>query len=414
MSGVAGLRGTGDWGTDERPKDFRESILFYNPNGTAPIFALTGKAGKKVVTDPQFFWWSEPNTLWRSTTNLSGGTLAATDTTFTIAAADPTSTTPGTPWAAATHLKQGDLILIEGTADSATFNNEVVQVQTVLSDTQFTVTRGVGGTTAGTIADLTGLLLIGSAFPEGTGAPRAVSRNPIKYTNFTQIFKDTYELTGTTTETFARTGNAWSNDKKRKMFDHARAIEMAILFGRPAESVGSNGKPMRFMGGIRNFLPATNTTVFTPPVTIEQFLDAVEPVFNFDTEGGDTRLAFLGNKAIVELNKIVKNSTNVRVTWDQQIKIFGMDFVEMIMPRGRVLLRSHPLLSLEPIYQKSGVFIDFASFKYVAMKGRDTLVKDDVQLKDEDVRRGFIQTEASLLVDRGGLTCAWLGNISAT
>lgn len=25
---VAGLRGTGDWGTDERPKNFREMILW--------------------------------------------------------------------------------------------------------------------------------------------------------------------------------------------------------------------------------------------------------------------------------------------------------------------------------------------------------------------------------------------------
>jgi len=415
MSGVAGLRGTGDWGTDERPKDFRESILFYNPNGTAPIFALTGKAGKKTVTDPQFFWWSEPNTLWRGVTSLGGGSLAPTDTTVTIASADPTTATPGALWSTATHLKQGDVLLVEGAADAATFTNEAIQVQTVLSDTQFTVTRGIGGTTAATIADATGLLLIGSAFAEGTGAPPAVARNPIKYTNFTQIFKDTYELTGTVTETFARTGNAWSNDKKRKMFDHARAIEMSILFGRPSESVGTNGKPIRTMGGIRNFLPSTNISVPAPgPWTVEQFLDAIEPVFNFDTEGGDTRIGFFGNKAIVELNKILKNSMNIRVTWDQQIKIFGMDFVEMIMPRGRLLLRSHPLFSLEPIYLKSGVVIDFASFKYVAMKGRDTLVKDDVQLKDEDVRRGFIQTECSLMVDRGGLTCAWLGNISAT
>jgi len=384
MSGVAGLRGTGDWGTDERPKDFRESILFYNPNGTAPIFALTGKAGKKTVTDPQFFWWSEPNTLWRGVTALGGGTLAPTDTTFTIASADPTTSTPSALWSTATHLKQGDVLLVEGAADAVTFTNEAVQVQTVLSDTQFTVTRGIGGTTPGTIADVTGLLLIGSAFPEGTGAPPAVARNPIKYTNYTQIFKDTYELTGTVTETFARTGNAWSNDKKRKMFDHARAVEMSILFGRPSETVGQNGKPLRTMGGIRNFLPATNISVPAPgPWTVEQFLDAIEPVFNFDTEGGDTRIGFFGNKAIVELNKILKNSTNIRVTWEHQIKIFGMDFVEMIMPRGRILLRSHPLFSLEPIYQKSGVVIDFASFKYVAMKGRDTLVKDDVQLKED-------------------------------
>jgi hypothetical protein len=40
MSGIAGLRGTGDFGTDERPKGFREGILFFNPNGEAPIFAL--------------------------------------------------------------------------------------------------------------------------------------------------------------------------------------------------------------------------------------------------------------------------------------------------------------------------------------------------------------------------------------
>ena len=99
MSGIAGLRGTGDWGTDERPKDFRESILFYNPNGTAPIFALTGKAGKKTVTDPQFFWWSEPNTLWHTTVN---GALLSSDTTMTINTSDPTNTTPGALWSTAT------------------------------------------------------------------------------------------------------------------------------------------------------------------------------------------------------------------------------------------------------------------------------------------------------------------------
>ena len=38
MFGIAGLRGTGDWGLDERPKSFREGILRFNPNGTAPIF----------------------------------------------------------------------------------------------------------------------------------------------------------------------------------------------------------------------------------------------------------------------------------------------------------------------------------------------------------------------------------------
>ena len=50
---------------NERPKNFRESILFFQPNGTAPIFALTGKAGKKTVDDPEFSWWNEGQVLVR-------------------------------------------------------------------------------------------------------------------------------------------------------------------------------------------------------------------------------------------------------------------------------------------------------------------------------------------------------------
>ena len=50
MAAVAGLRGTGDFGTDERPKDFREMILFLNPNGDTPIFGLTSKAKKRIVS----------------------------------------------------------------------------------------------------------------------------------------------------------------------------------------------------------------------------------------------------------------------------------------------------------------------------------------------------------------------------
>ncbi len=56
MAAVAGLRGTGDWGTDERPKNFREMILWRNPNGTAPIFALMARVQKESVNDPEFSW----------------------------------------------------------------------------------------------------------------------------------------------------------------------------------------------------------------------------------------------------------------------------------------------------------------------------------------------------------------------
>lgn len=410
MAAVAGLRGTGDWGTDERPKNFREGILRFNPNGTAPIFALSSKAGKRTTDDPEFAWWAEGNVLIRLQIN---GALAAADTNIIVDSVDPTSTTLGANLGVATHLKNGDILLVEPLADSATFNHEIIRVQEVQNETNFTVQRGVGGTTAASIADNQFLTVISSAYAEGTGVPPAVSRNPIKYSNFIQIFKDTYELTGTADNTKTRTNNNYSEDKKRKMYKHSSDIEWSMLFGRAAETTGENGKPLRYMGGIRSFIPTTNVTVFGAATTPSSFLDAIAPVFDFDTGAGDQRIVFAGNQALIELSKIFANEVLFNV--NNVVKTYGMDFQEFVMPNGKIMLRSHPLLSRHALYRKSAFILDFDAIKFVTQKGRpEGKASDDVQAKDEDVRRGFWQSDASMEVDYGGLTCAYLGNISAT
>ena len=411
MSGIAGLRGTGDWGTDERPKNFREGILRFNPNGTAPIFALSSKAGKKNVNDPEFAWWSEGNVLTRLQVN---GAVSSTDTLIAVDSADPTASTMSANLGTATNLKPGDLLLKEPVADAATYNHEILEVDTVISDLQFTAKRGAGGTTAAAIADNDFLTLIGSAYAEGTGIPRAVSRNPLKNFNYVQIFKDTYELTGTADKTETRTNNNYSEDKKRKMFKHSQDIEWSMLFGTRSETTGDNGKPKRTMGGLRTFIPAANTTIFASAVTPATLLDAVAPAFNFATSGaGDSRMVFAGNQALIELSKAFSNEAVYTV--NNTMKVYGMDFQEFILPNGRVLMKSHPLLSLHGLYKFSAFVVDFASLKYVTMTGRpDGRAKDDVQAEDEDVRRGFWQTDGSEMVDFGGLSMAYLGNIRAT
>src|SRR5262245_20900375 len=150
MSGIAGLRGTGDFGTDERPKSFREGILKFNPNGESPIFALTAKAGKFTIKDPEFAWWHEGNNLIRLQVN---GAHAAGDTTINVNSADPTTGTLGANYGTATHLKPGDLLFVEPAADAAAFTQEVIMVTNVVSDAQFQALRGAAGTTAGAIAN---------------------------------------------------------------------------------------------------------------------------------------------------------------------------------------------------------------------------------------------------------------------
>lgn len=409
MAAVAGLRGTGDWGADERPKNFREMILWRNPNGTAPMFAFMARVQKESTDDPEFSWWDEPNELVRLTVN---GALGTGDTIVAVDSVDPSASAPKTHWGVASHLVPGDLLLVEPAADNATFNHEVIQVVSVISDTQFTVKRGASGTTAAVIANDASLLKIGSAYAEGTASPKAASRNPIKYFNYTQIFKTAYELTGTAEQTRTRTGDPLQNDKRRKAFDHSRDIELALLFGQRSETTGANGKPVRTMNGLRK--QVGNVTVFSSAVTISTLLNAVSPVFDFDSAAGNSRVAFAGNTALNEINKVIQTDANSQIQWGGKIKQFGMDLRELVFPQGSLFIRTHPLLSRHALYQKSMFLIDFSTIRWRPMKARDTKFMDNIQAKDEDVRKGQWMTEGGLEVQGGGLTSAYLGNISAT
>jgi hypothetical protein len=408
---IAGLRGPGDWGTDERPKDFRGTLLKRNPNGTAPILALSSRAGKRSVKDPEFIWWDEGNDITRLQVN---GALSSSDTLFTVDSPDPSISSPGIVYGTATNLKEGDVLLVEPATDSATYNHELIEVTQVVSDTQFIARRGVGGTSAASISNDIFLTLIGSSYAEGTGVPRAVSRNPMKYSNYTQIFKDTYELTGTADETETRTGPAYSEDKKRKMWKHAADIEWSIMFGRKHETTGDNGKPKRYMGGLRSFIPSTNVTVFGAAVTVASYYAALEPLFQWETGAGNTRIAFAGSDAVMQLQTVFNASTNVTRDLGASMKVYGMELTEFRTPMGTLLLKIHPLLSRHGLYKKSMFILDFDAINYIYLRNRDTKARDDVQAKDEDVRRGFFMTECSLEVLYGGLTMAYLGNISAT
>jgi hypothetical protein len=403
MAAVAGLRGTGDWATDERPKNFREMILFRNPNGTAPLFALMGKMADEAVNDPEFAWWDEPNDLLRLQVN---GALTNVATAFVVDSADPSSATPTNFWGVAKHLKPGDLLLVENAALDVGFTNEIVMVATVTSDTAFSVTRGVAGTTAAAIADDAFLLKIGSAYAEGSNAPDATSRNPIKFFNYTQIFKNAYELTRTAGKTKTRTGDPKSNDKKRKIWDHSRDIELSLMFGQRFETTGSNGKPLRFTGGLREFIPAGNVTVFGATTTLTQYLNASYKVFDFDTPAGNERILFCGNNYLNNLNLLVR--LNSQVQFNGTVSAYGLKLKEFSLPQGTFYLKTHPLMNRHPQFFSSAFIIDASALRWRYIT--DTMFEDNIQTPGQDSQKGQWLTEGGLEVRYAGLTLGYHGN----
>lgn len=392
---VLGLRGTGDWGTDERPKDFRESILWRSPNGQSPLTALLGKMGSEKVKDPEFIWWQEPlNTVRVQSTVVKTNA----DTTLTLAAGGD-------------NLVPGDLLMVEK-ADQVAFDNEIVQVAASTA-TSATIVRGAAATTAAAIPANAYLTKIGNVFAEGTGAPISSTRNPTKDSNYVQIFKTTYEMTNTAKGvTNLRTGDALKNDKKRKMFDHSISLEWAFLFGRKSETAGPNGKPMRTTAGLRSFIQ-TNVTVFgaggaNPVLGVDTFSKALAPVFDWNTGAGSERLILCGNAALNALNRIAQTAPGNNINHVETVKVYGMDLQKWILPQGTFYFKTHPLMNLHPIYNASMFVIDPSSIKYRYL--RDTDFKDNIQANDSDTQKGQWLTEAGLEV-HNEMGMAYLGNV---
>lgn len=403
---IAGLRGTGNWATDERPKNFRETILWRDPNGSAPLTALMSKMKKETTDDPEYAWYEEELTIVRLTATT---VTATTTTTIGLSAGD------------ALNLKLGDILLVENQTETAAYADELVRVAVTPTTTNsISVTRALVGTPLA-IANGASITLVGSAYGEGDLSPDASSRNPTKEYNYTQIFKDAYELTNTAEKTKTRTGDPVKNDKKRKMFDHATRQEFAYLFGKRYESAtgGAKGKPLRMTGGVLEKLAGATATyshtskVWTTAATVDTFLDALYPVFDYGTPSGSTagneRLCFCGNGALNVINKLAKGAG--QINYEETVKVYGMELKKYILPQGTLYLRSHPLMNVHGRFKNSMFVLDPSGIVYRPLQGRDTSMQDNIQANDADSRKGQWLTESGVELHHAA-TMTYQGNLS--
>lgn len=385
MAFFAGLRGTGSFGTDERPQDFREMILWTNPNGSAPLFAMSAKMKKEATTDPQFHWWEETNDIAWATIN--GAIADGVDTTFVLDAAVGEQ-------GGGLHFAPGDLLQAE--EDVEPYVTEIVEVVSVTDDTNIVVARGAGGTTAAAIGDGVRLLRIGSSHEEGSGAPSVVSTNPTKFTNYTQIFKTPYELTETARQTHFRTGDPLKNDQLRKSFTHSEKIEQMLFWGTASEVTGSGGQPKRTSGGLRS-LVTSNNTIFTIDPTMDTFIAALSPVFDYEAgSAGNERIIYAGNGAINFLNKLVASDSSTRVNYEGEIKVYGQMLRKYSIPQGSFAIKSHPLMNVHPLYTYSMFVLNPSGFVYRPLRNRDTKIQKNIQANDEDKKKDQWLTECSM------------------
>ena len=395
---IAGMRGTGDWGTDERPKNFRETILWRNPNGSAPLTALMSKMKSESVDDPEFAWWEEEMNALRLT--MANGTAYATTDNTIVVTSNVSS---------ALDCVEGDIFMVEKTLTSA-YDHELIVVSSVTDTTTVVFKRAQLGTAGAPIGIAATLTKVGNAFAEGSGAPSASTRNPTKLYNYVQIFKTAYDITNTAKTTKSRTGDPVKNDKKRKMFDHAVMLEFASFFGKRYEGTGSNGKPLRSSGGLLYFLSqyaSSMITVFATTPTETTFTDAVYKVFDYDTGAGDERIVMAGNGALNSLNRLANSQSRTRVNFDGLVNLYGMKLQRWVLPQGVLYVKSHPLFNTHARFTNDMAILDPTAMRF--RPKRDTTFQDNIQLPDADETKGQWLTEAGFEFQHLK-TSAWISN----
>jgi Family of unknown function (DUF5309) len=373
---VLGLRGTGSWSADERPKNYRELILLLFPNSPTSLTALMSKLQTRATTDPEFKIFTKQLPVQRV---IVSGSQTSTDTTIE---------TQGT--GASIVLKKGHSLI----------NERTLEVLWVTADpttpfNQFTAARGKGSTAAA-MNDGDGLLIVGSHHMEGAAVPTAITYEPTVINNFCQIFRTALHLTNTAKATALRTGADLEERQRETLEIHAIEREMAYIFGTGVEDT-SGAQPERTTKGFVSLI-STNVKDFAGAVDIDTWETFMEDVFE---DGSSEKLLLAGNTAITNINKVARIHGEIQMT--PVSETYGMMLDRYRTPYGFLQIRQHPLFSKNATFRSWGIVVDpeFLADRILSGNGvsRDTNYLENRQNAGDDATKDEWLTESGLELD---------------
>lgn len=374
--------------TDFVAKSFAGMITRLMPNGQAPLFGMTAMLPTETALQVEHGFFTK--TMIFPSMNLDAAVAGASDTTFTVA-----STTN----------------LIPGMLMRAQTTGEIVLINQVLSSTSVSVTRAVGTVAAGAIADNVNFYQVGNAFEESSIRPNALQINPVRITNYTQIFRNTWALSGSAQATQVIAGESTVAESRQECAAfHAADIEKALFWGQ--KSTGTrNGQPFRTMDGLIRIVSdltyypssyaAANITTAGGTTNYTQLEAALDPVFNqvTDPKAGNQRILFVGSQA----RKVINNIGRLNSTYYIQngATSYGLQFGSFNIARGSFNMIEHPLFNSNSDWAKMAVAVDLSSFRVAYLGGRKTK-KEEFNLAGQPVDNGIDAVGGTLTTE---MTC---------
>lgn len=362
-----GLRGTRDWGANERPEDWRESILFFFPNGDAPLTALTSLTTDEDAGDAHFHWFTKrlPEQAGDATnvytdaglSNAYNGDNLSQGATVYVKAAESLISEFRVGHTAKLRKKDDHRYDTVGAITDRVLNGADSYVAfKLLEDTSATFD----------LEDVNWLMVTGNANAEGAEMPDAIGYDPTEFDNYTQIFRTPLSITRTARRTRYRTGDKYQEGKRETLQLHGVEMEKQLFHGVKFSTIGDNNKPKRYSQGIINFVEThaadhvddfSQNSDFSGDSWLqsgEEWLDnQLEKVFRW---GSNEKTAWVGSTVVTALNQLAKVSGDIELT--PTTTEFGMRFQQWNSPHGTLFFKKHPLFSRETTDRRTCVILE--------------------------------------------------------
>lgn len=323
-SGLIGERGT----------DLSARVLRTGAGGMAPMLALS--SGMPSVPAPQTnYSWIEDEHISGNQAVVTGGNSAA----VSIVVDDSGI------W------QVGSVLMNQNTG-------EYILVTSIAGDNVTVgISRGFAGTTAATITAADKLQSVGTAFAEGSDRPSAVTQKGEERTNFVQIFKNGWAITGTANAVQWVTGSQMAYNREMCFNYHAEDIERAFLWGRKGVTTlggqqlrTSNGiiAQIEDYGGIVESVAAGGVSGNVSMATMQNFL---RRIFDKQAKGmPNERIGYCGSNLLELIQQMVLMDSTYNI--ESKETEYGIVVTTLNGFNGRLKLTTHPMMVENDVWQK--------------------------------------------------------------
>lgn len=365
MSTLGTLNPNGFFRTSYNPtelnrKSFANAIIRLFPNGSAPLYALTGEINKKKAVSASHGYFTKHFALSSLTTD---GTIALGVTTLVV------DTTAG---------------IVAGMVFQVPTTRENVRVNTVTNATTLELDRSFGRIAAAQITDNDVLTLVGNSHVEASDRPVARSMASVYVPNYTSIIRNAWHISNTARASLAEAGfNNIAESRLDCMEFQSTDFEGQLLWGQAVAPTtdSTTGNPIHSTQGlvdaIYEFAPG-NVQTAGGTTTYAQLVSLVEPMFAHSTSktggGLKERVLFCDSLAMKVIHDIGLSSSQITMTTKETS--FGMIFTEFKIYKGILRLMEHPLLTETATGAGIAVGVDLTSIGVAYLEGRDVKKED--------------------------------------